>query len=418
MKTILRKTKPIIIQNKDFQTIQIKVFFPFKKEEKDIANMNLLPGLLHHVCQKYPTEREYSLEMQKLFILSCFCSDSSFIRDSYFSFNFMVPDVYSLNQNILEEQFQFFSEMMYHPKVHNKKFYQDEFQREVDNLKVDIEKSLKDTATYAYIKAREIIDSNGEYSSSIYNHQEQIDQVTPESIYQFYENTIYNNQPFIYVFGNVDSKEIESLCNKYLYRKPVSEKKFDVQIKNYLPICDNVKDVVEKSDFRNSVYACFYKVKDMCEDDEILLSVVHGLLSSQSSRLLSKSLRTENDLVYYASSMNSSNYGLLGIITFINKQNIELVKEKIDEVMGYLRQEDIIAPCLENIKDRNRISLIRQLDDKLTLFREAIIDDLKIDITNLEYHNKLIKITPKDIVQFMDRLVLDTKFFLEEGNHE
>ncbi|MBR3210734.1 MAG: insulinase family protein [Bacilli bacterium] len=418
MKTILRESHPIIFQNKDFQTIQIKVIFPFKREEKNIAMMHLLPGMLHHLCQKYPTEREYSLEMQKLFILFCYCSGTTLINESYFQFTFMVPDVLSLKQDLLEEQFQFFAEMMYHPKTNQNQFCKEEFQREVDNLKVDIDKAFQDNGSYAFMQASRIIDPEGNYSDSIYNHQEQIDQVSPKSLYQFYLDTIHNNEPFIYVFGNVNQKHITELCKKYFYRKPVPKKKFEIETKNYLPIRSKVNDVVEKSQFRNSVYACFYKVKDMCEEDEVLLSVVHALLSSQSSRLLSQTLRTENDLVYHASSMTSNSYGILGIFAFIHRQNLEIVKEKIHEVLGKLKDEKIIAPCLDNIKERHRISLIRELDDKASLFREAIYEKIGFDITNMEYHEKLMKIQPKDIVVFMDRLVLDTKYFLEEGDHE
>lgn len=417
MKKIIRETKPIIFQNKDFQTIQIRIIFPFKREEKNIAMMHLLPGMLHHVCEKYPTEREYSLELQKEFILSCFCSATTLINDSYFQFSFMVPDTISLKQDLLEKQFQFLSEMMYHPKVKDGKFYQEEFQREVENLKVDIEKAYKDTGSYAFIKLREIIDPDGGYSETIYNHQDQIDMVSSASLYQFYLDTIYNNQPLIYIFGNVDEKEMEMLCQKYLYRKKPTSKTFLVQTKDYLPISKE-KDVSEKSQFRNSVYARFYKVKDMKEKDEVLLNVISSLLSSQSSRLLHKILRTDHDLVYHATSTVSNAYGLLGIITFINHQNLDLVKEKILEVLEALKKEEVISPLLENIKDRNRIVLIRQQDDKSVLFREAIIKRLGFDITNEEYHKKLLKITPKEIVQFMDRLVLDTSYFLEEGDYE
>ena len=418
MKKIYRKTKPVLFHNEDFQTIQVRLFFPFKRDEKQIAMMYLLPGMLHHVCSLYPTEREYTLELQKRFILSCYCSSSTFIQDSYFQFQLTIPDIYSLKQDLLEEQFQFFSEMIYHPKMEDNHFCLEEFQREVDNLKVDIDKTLKDTGSYAYIKAREIVEPDSEFSDTIYNHQEQIDLVTPEDLYQFYCDTIYNNQPFIYVFGNVDEKRIENLCHRYLYRIPITKQEFDVQMKHYLPIHSSVKDVVEKSSFRNSVYSMFYKVQDMQEEDEILLGVIQSLLSSQSSRLLSQKLRSDYDLVYSASSTNSSSYGLLSIVAFIHKNNIQIIKEKILEVLEDLKKEDIITPCLENIKERNRISLIRQLDDKYTLFRDAIIKDLGIDFTNQEYHEKLMKVTPKDVVSFMNRLVLDTQYFLEEGEHE
>ena len=373
MKTIIRKTKPIIFQNNDFQTIQIKVFFPFKRDVENIAMMNLLPGMLHHQCSMYPTEREYSLQMQKLFILSCYCSSSTMIQDAYFSFNFMIPDVDSLGQDYLEEQFQFFSEMMYHPKTENNHFCQKEFLREVDNLKVEIDKAFKDCGTYAYIRAREVLDPEGEYSDTIYNHQEQIDQVTVQNLYQFYTDKILENDPLIYIFGNVDEKRMNDLCKKYFYRHSFSKKSFSVQTKRYLPIKKKFDDVVEKSSFHNSSYISFYKVRDMKEEDEIYLSAVQSLLSSQSSRILQKVLRTENDLVYSSTTMNSSSYGILGIITFIQKDNIQLVKEKIQDALDRLKDEDLVEECLNNIKERNRITLIRQLDDKVSLFTKTIL---------------------------------------------
>lgn len=417
MKTIIRKTKPIVFKNKDFQTIQIKVFFPFKREEKNIAYMSLLPGMLHHVDAKYPTEREFSLEMQKLFILYCFCSTSTIIQDSYICFQMMIPDVISLKEDLLEKQFEFFFNMIYHPKLDGEQFCSEELKREIDNLKVDIEKAYKDPSHFAAIRLRQIIDPDSEYSQTIYNHQDQIDAVTTQNLYQFYLDIVSHNQPFIYIFGNVDSKRMEDLCNQFLYLNPISEKEFMVQTNRYLPTFSKLKDVTEKSDFQNSIYMTVYKVKDMKEEDEILLSAVKTLLSSQSSRLLSKTLRIENDLVYHTYATSSNHYGLLGITAFIHKDHYKEVQEKILDVLNQLKDESIIAPCLDTIKERSRISLIWQLDDKTVLFDNDIIKDLGIDLTNEEYHEKLMKVTPQDIIAFMDRLVLDTKYFLEEGDH-
>ena len=418
MKKIHIKNTPTFFYNKDFQTIMIQVIFPFPREEEKLAFQNLLPGMLNSVSKKYPTEREFSKELQKLYILGAFCSSTSIMDYGYFTFHFMIPDVYSLNKNLLEEQFQFFSQMIYGPKVKDNHFFEEELTREIENLKVYIEKSKKDTNSYAVIRGKEIVDPNGRFSSSIHNHTDLIDQVNPSNMYEYYQETIYENQPLIYVFGNVEEKEITELCQKYLYRKEFGEKDILLETKHYLPVFSDVKDVVEESDFRNSVYLSFYKVKDMSLEDEVLLDVVKGLLSSLSSRLLNKKLRDENDLVYSSQAVTFNSYGLLGIFTFIHSDNISIVREKVKEVLEDLKDEEMIAPLLQNIKERNRVSLIRILDDKTGLFQDAVIEDLGIDFTAKEYYEKLVKVTPHDVACFMDRLVLDTHYFLKEGEHE
>ena len=95
-----------------------------------------------------------------------------------------------------------------------------------------------------------------------------------------------------------------------------------------------------------------------------------------------------------------------------------LSEEKIQEVLNDLKDTELISPLLDNIKERHRIALIRKLDDKTSLFQDAIYKDLKLDITEESYYKKLLKVTPLDVSTFIDRMVLDTIYYLEEGDHE
>lgn len=418
MKKVLLKNTPTFFLNKDFQTIQIKVVFPFKYDDSSIAMMHLLPGMLHNVCAKYPTEKELSQYVRSICVLACFCTCTTMVDIGYFTFNFMIPDIHSLKEDYLEDQIKFLSEVIYNPKIKNGRFYEQELQREKDNLKVDIEKILKDTGSYAMLKAKDIVDKDGRFSSSIYNHTNQIDDVNTKNLYDYYNKVIYSNHPLIYIFGNVGKKKIVNLCDKYLYRERFDSKEYPIEIKNYLPTRDKTITYSEESTFNNSVSVMFYKVKDMKQDDEVLLSVVKELLSSLSSRLLNKKLRDEYELVYASYATTYINYGLLAIVAFIQASNINLVREKVKEVVFSLKDEKKVLPLLDNIKNRHRINMIRQLDDKLSLFDEKIIEDLKIETTSKENYQRLIKVTPKKISSFIDRLVLDTDYFLKEGKHE
>ena len=418
MKKVKRSPEPIIFQNHDFKTIQLKVIFPFKREEKEMIKANILPNMLQNVTEKYPTEKEFSFAADRLFILSCFCSYDVVIDDGYYSFNLMIPDVESLGKDLLDEQIKFLSEMIYHPKLQNNYFCQDELDREIKKMKMEIESAFQHPESYADIKSREVLDPDGIVSNTIFNHQELIDLVTVKNLYEFYLDKIYNNSPFIFIFGNVDEDRIKKLCHKYLYLKPVKETTFDLETYNYLPLSNDIKIVSEKSNFRNSVYIEFYKVKDMKEEDKILLDTIAKILASSSSRLLSKSLRNESELVYAVFAKNYNRYGLLQIVAYINKNNIGLTKKKIREVFEQIKDEEIISSSLEKIKEKARVSIIRQLDNKIHVFGESIVRELKIDYTGEEYYEILNKVTPKDIMDFVDRLVLDTQYFLEEGEHE
>ena len=418
MKELLLKNKPIIFKNNDFQTVQIKVRFYFKKDENYYAKFDILPGLIFKFSKKYPTEELFNLEQKKLYIISSFCI-GSMIGDIYFFEMYLtIPNKDVLGINLYDEQFKYFSEMIYNPKVSNNSFDMNDVLREANNLKVHIERIKKDNISYALEEAKEVIDDVGELSSSIYNHLEQIDEVDGKNLYDYYLDKIYNNQPVIYVMGDVDNKEINSLCNKYLYRKKYSNKTININLENYLIPRKDVNDIIENSIFNDSTLLYFYKVKDMKYEDRIIINTIKELLSSLSSRLLNKKLRDKHDLVYSSFPISYSNYGVLGIVALINKDNLDEAKKIIKEVIDDLGNEDIISPLLDKIKEKHRLNLIKNLDEKAFVFRDNIIKDMGIYDSSEEYYQKLLKITANDISSFINRLVLDTIYFLKEGDHE
>ena len=156
----------------------------------------------------------------------------------------------------------------------------------------------------------------------------------------------------------------------------------------------------------------------MTEDDFAKLSLVSGLLSSSSSRLLMKKLRDEEEIVYSAGSGAILRAGTLIIDCFINKNNKDLAYSKVIEVMESLKDSEFIKPFLENIVERSRLNQLRLLDDKLSLLDDVVVKELGIDITSQEKHELIKMITSEEISEFVDRLVLDTVYFLEEEEHE
>ena len=53
-----------------------------------------------------------------------------------------------------------------------------------------------------------------------------------------------------------------------------------------------------------------------------------------------------------------------------------------------------------------------------TVLSDEPIFHYTIDYTNEELYNKIKKVTASDIKNFIDRLILDTVYFLKEEEHE
>ena len=407
---------PTIYNNKDFKTIQIRLMFPFLEKGEFIPYYQLLPSMLSYMNQKYPTEDLFQRNRKKNYIIHIGCSKIVIGTYGCFLFDLIIPDTYTLNKNLLEDQIKFFSEMIYHPLIQNNGFSPFEFEREVSNLELTIQNALQNMGPYQSIKIRELVDDVGILSRDISKYQDKLHEITPKTLYQFYQDIILNNQPILYIMGNCNNTNIEEICKKYLYLKQFPERNIDIDLNCFLKPRNDILSTSEKLHFKDSSFSVVYKIQDMKKEDRFYLLIVRDLLSSLSSRLLDKKLRDEFDLIYSSKVVSYTHFGILEITAFIHKNHKEEVKEKILEVMKDLENEKLVLPLFNNIKERKRIELLRMLDDKYYLFDEFIIRDLGIDFTKEDYYHFLENVEYSNILKFLKRMVLDTFYFLEEGD--
>ena len=415
MKTLTISTNPIFIKNENFQTILINVIYPYQENEKELAKQALLPAMLAYMNEKYPTEEAFQKALKENYILSYSTRQITIGTTSAFNFHLEIPDKKTLKEDMLEEQIKLLYNTIYYPKTENLGFDNFELKREQDNLKLKIKNSEKSFKTYLNHKTAKLIDNNGIFSRSLIDHQYQIDEVTAQNLYNYWEEKIVNNTPIIFIMGNIDKQEITSVIKNYFIKTNKEKQSLKTDYIHYLqPYRKEPQTIIEEKDFKDSALSLIYKVKNMKKEDKILLSLINNLLTSLSSRLLNKKLRYEYNLIYSSEVNFYPNYGLFKITVYINPKNKNIAEEKIKEVMNSLKDEKTIKPLLEKIKERRRINLIKSLDNKYSVMNDYIFKKLKIDYSAKESYELLKTKTTKDIIEFMDKLLLDTIYFLKE----
>lgn len=417
MKTLTLPTKPIFIKNENFQTILINIIFPYQEKEEELAKQALLPAMLVYMTEKYPTEEVFQKQLKENYILSYSARQITIGTTAAFNFHLEIPDKKTLKKDVIEKQVGLFSEAIFHPKIENEGFDNFELKREKENLKLKIRNSEKSFKAYLSNQTAKLVDNEGIFSRNLKDHLSQIDEITPQNLYDYWKEKIKNNTPIIFIMGNIEEKEITPIIEKYFIKYDKEYQTLETDYIHYLtPYRTTPQKITEEKEFRDSAISLIYKVKDMKQEDNILLSLVHSLLTSLSSRLLNKKLRDEYNLIYSSEVTFFPNYGLLKITAYINPKNKDLVEEKIKEVLNSLKDENKITPLLEKIKERRRINLIRSLDNKYSIMNDNIFKTLKIDYTSEESYNLLKEKTAKDVAEFIDRLSLDTTYFLKESD--
>ena len=417
MKEVKINKNPIIIENNNFQTIQINVLYPYQKEEKNLAKDIILPSMLMYINNDYPTEKGFSKALKERFILKLHSFPTTIGTTNYLTFSLTIPDKKSLKQDFIEEQIKFLHDTIYNPKIENNGFLPFEVERELKNLKLLIDNINKSFNPYLNYKIKKLVDTEGLLSLNIKDHEEQLKDITPKNLYKYYQEKVINNKPLIFIFGDIKNTNIENIIKKHF---PIKEKlTLKTDYTHYLtPQRTIPKEITEEKEWKDSALSFIYKIKDMKKEDNMSIELICLLLSSLSSRLLDKKLRDEYNLVYGTQVTYNLNFGIFIIVAYINKDNKDLAKEKILEVMNELKEKELITPLIEKIKERKRINLIKTLDKKQVLLGDYMYKVLGIDDTNKENYEKLKKLKASDVLELLNRFNLDTIYFLKEQDYE
>ncbi len=413
MKDVFEKVNtPIIIHNNKFRSIIIQAIFPFDITDSEIGLIDLIPALLVHTSKKYPNETLFLKEYMKRYIGSFSCGIQQTMKNGFYDFTMIIPDPLYIKEDHLEEAIEFMIDTIYHPNEIDGAFQEDEFQKEKTALLLSIDNRMKSIHGYSNQKFFEMFDESGYYKNNIYNHKKDIEKMTSSDLFQVYQTHIQSKYPFIFVFGNVDDKKILHLLDKYLYHGEYEKISFSKKY-NCFEEKKKLKEKEEEKEFHQSVLQMGYKVSHMKEEDIVILSVITSLLNSQSSNLLGKKLREEYQIVYTADARNVSRLGGLIITALVHRDNKEKAKEGIEQVINELQKKSVIAPLLQNIKERRYLDLIRMKEYKMALLDDYVYKFFEKGLTDIEEYEIIEKLTPSDIAEFAKRLQLDTIYFVK-----
>jgi predicted Zn-dependent peptidase len=404
---------PVIIKNKNFRSIVIRVCFPYETKFEDVIMASLLPNLLIKVNNKYKNEDEFMKEMMKRHIITLSC-DVVKINASTMLYVYMtIPSPKYFDENVIDPAIQLLADTIYNPYITNKAFNKKIFDKELERLKQKIENHDKHIEGYSFNRIYELIDDIGYLKSTPSISSKLIENTTANGLYNYYRKIVVNNKPIIFVMGDVDSNEVNNIFKKYFSNIEESIF-FEANYNVFLQAKNNDTCYVEEvSKFYQSSLLAAYKVKDMTDDDRIMLRIVSNLLSNKASNLIKRNLRDNSGLTYYADVDTYSHSGVMIISVLIDADKKDEALKQIKKTINDLRNKELIQPLLKNIIKRKKADIERNKDDKFDTFVEELLKHLKTNYTDVDLYNNMKNVSFEDLNKFVDRLQLDTVFFLK-----
>src|SRR5699024_8519377 len=201
-----------LVPSKKYKTINVVAKFKAPLTRETITKRALLPYILRQGTERYPSRREIQSKLDNLYgaVLSI---DGAKKGDNHIISMRMelanqkfIPN----ESSILDDAIELLAEVMLHPPVIEDAFHTYLFNRACEPFKHEMAAFIDNKMRYANMRLIEEMCKGETYQLHVHGYEEDLRTMTPDNLYDYYQQLIKNDDLDIYVLGDFDPEEMKS----------------------------------------------------------------------------------------------------------------------------------------------------------------------------------------------------------------
>ena len=405
------------IKTDKFKTSHIEVIFRDIANKEEMGAYSFLADMLSQSSKTYPRKKDLITRFEELYKIIVYATTLRVgnILDFHISLDFINPE-YINDHNYLEEVIKTLFDIVENPNVTNDEFDLKTFNIVKERLKREIN-SLKENPMKQSIKeAFKAMNANTPTSYELLGTLENLEKITPSSLYKTYKNLRKNFKVDIFLIGNLEMDDTIQLIKKYFKNRYIIENKLDLMVDN-----KEVKRLVVKSMSSDNVQSnlvMIFNLKNLTDiEKNITFNVFNYLYGSGGlTSKLYQSIREKNSLCYAISSMYLKYDKLLLVHISLEEANVKkatsLVKKELKNMQAGNFTEEELKDAINNMI----ISLDMAQDNNVSIINNYVFhvfDNLPMPEERVEMFKNIKK---EDVINVAKKVKLNTIFTLEGRN--
>lgn len=414
-----------LIKNDNFKTDFTVVFLTIPLEKENITKNALIPAILRSGSRKYETYQRISEELEMLYGASFDCgidkTGDNLVLKFYIE---SINDNYlpQINNN-LEKVLEILLDIIFDPKVTNDEFDAEYIEIEKRNLEMIIKAQKDDKDQYAYDRCINIMYNNSGYGLSKYGNLEDLQTINPHNLYEQYKQLIDNAKIDIIISGDYDEEKILNYVETNGLIKKLNPRKEKININKYSTEIKDKKDkaneINEELDIVQGKLVIGLDILPNELGDFRFISILYNAIfgNGVSSKLF-QIVREKESLAYTAKSEYIAQKNNIFIRCGIECQNYEKATELIKKLLEDMKDGEFSEEDIKKAKDYilAGVDAINEEQDSqiLFLFGQELT---KMPLTIEEHKNNIQKVTKEQIVEFANKIQLNTIYFLKNGGN-
>lgn len=405
-----------IIKTTKFKTITVEVNFRRNVKKEEVTIRNILKTVLLSTNQNYRTERELIKETENLYDLKLISSNTRIGQFTNLAFKVRFLNEKYTEKSMNEYSISFLMDVLFKPDVVDNQFNPDEVKKAKNKLEKSIKKLSDNKLKFALIKLLETT-KDKPYSYSLFGEIEDLENITPASLYEYYKSILRDDYVDVFVVGDVDSAEIKKIFKQQFKANTFKKVKNNVLVEELISR-KRIKKVVENDDANQSQLTALCSLNNLTEfERKYVLLVYNEILGGSSNSLLFDTIREKNSYAYYVNSTQKAYDNTLILYSGIEPKNSENVLKLMRKTLANVSKGAFDNNILESAKETIIASIKAATDSPAgiinTYYAKVLVNSEDFDkrIENIQ------KITKEDIVNLAKKVSMHTVYLLE-GNCE
>ncbi len=395
-----------------FKTSIISVYFRKELSRDDVTQNSLVPYVLKSGTKNYPTDLSLSKYLQELYGtrlgISVFKSGENQVIGFKMSF---VQDEF-LEESILESVISVLSEIIFSPVLEDGFFLSKYVDTEKEVLKESILAKINDKGHYAKEMCIEKMCEEEVYGIAEEGYLEDLVEITPQKLYQQYQNLLSNSLVDIVVEGTMDFDRTAELIQKY-FSFP-TERNFVIKKEVVSKTVEVIKEYEETMDIEQGKLVMGYRTNRSIRDDDYYALLMYSvILGNGSFSKLFRVVREKNSLCYSIGTSLEKLKGIMFIQTGIDSKNKDRIIGLIKELMEDMKMKNISDEEISQGKKLVINSFKSVKDSVMGLCDFYYFQTLHENEKSIEEIIEAIQsVTVEEIARVAHDIQLDTIFFL------
>ena len=400
-----------------FKTITMKVIFHTPIIKEDITKRNILSDILLQSTKEYKTRRDLTIKSEDLYAADIYTSNQRVGNYIMTSFILQTLNDKYTEENNFEESIKFLHEIIFNPDVEEERFKEDKLELVKSNATLALNSIKEDAANYSLIRMSEAYDKTSPISYRMTGYLEDLDKITEENLYEYYERMLDNDYVDIFILGDINEKELLPIIKKHFKFKKVKKRKASYYLPNKKPRKRRLfaKETTKNSQSKLAIACPITKMTDYEKNYSLLLANI--ILGGTGDSKLFKEVREENSLCYTIRSNYNRLDNLMVINAGIDNVNFDKAVELITKNVQDMKKGKFTDSDINVAKEFYKTSAESLMESPSRIINEVLTEEILGVEPLSERVRKIEKVTKKDIMRACKKINMDTVFLLEGGNN-